>query len=205
MKFGRKLLLVSALTLPLIAAEATQAKAPERRGNEDVREIVIFGDEATKAEATQAPKPALSEEKIMLVHEAMMKAGLADRPIHEKLIRLNGELQTIMEAPKFNKKAFVRKSYEQANLRAQLEKHRATALASVASKFSPEERKALTEIMPPFFMGGMPMHPTRGMMAPAPQERPCKDCAKMKRQAKRRPVVIPVQPKDKDTDELMIK
>lgn len=192
MKFSRKLLLVSALILPLITAGATQAKAPERRGNEGVQEFVVIG-EVSKPEVAQ-PMSALSEAKGRLIHEAMMKAGLADKPIHEKLIRINGELQAIMEAPKFNRKAFIKKSNEQANLRAQLEKHRAAALASVADKFSPEERKALVGRMPPFFMGAMPVPPGGPM-----------HMKKAKRMGVKKPAPAPVYEDKKVMDGVIIK
>lgn len=131
----KKLLATTALTLALMTGSAAYA--------------------GPGGEGPKGPPPHLKEalaklpaEKAKLVEDSF-KAGHETRKAdHDKLKAIHEEIKGIVEAPKFDKSAFLAKLGEAHKIEDLHRADRDERMADVNSKLTQEERKVLAEAMP---------------------------------------------------------
>ena len=88
----------------------------------------------------------LSKEKIELLRSAFKKVHEDNKTVFEELHKLRKEQHDILVAKAFNKEAFLSVSAKIEQKRAQLAKSHAQAFASIADKFTSEERERLSRM-----------------------------------------------------------
>jgi|GEM_PF-4512873 Spy/CpxP family protein refolding chaperone len=89
----------------------------------------------------------LSEAKKELLHTTFKKLHESNKAVFEELHKLHKERHDILVAKTFNKAAYLSVTTKIDEKRAELEKSRAEAFASIADKFTPEERERLGHMM----------------------------------------------------------
>jgi hypothetical protein len=85
----------------------------------------------------------LSQAKIDLLRTAMKKAHEDNKAVFEDLHKLHKERHDILAAKTFNKAAYLSVSAKIDAKRAQIQKAHTEVFASIADKFTPEEREHL--------------------------------------------------------------
>lgn len=108
-----------------------------------------FAVEETKTPPAHAEALAkLPEAKRTLVQE-MLKSGKEERKANREAMKADqAEIEKILTAPTFDKKAFLAKTAEIEAKRASQHTKRSEKLAEVAGQLTAEERKILVEILP---------------------------------------------------------
>jgi uncharacterized membrane protein len=100
---------------------------------------------AEQQKPVQSDKPRLSDEKNQTLKAAMAKARADNKQINDQIKAKRKELAALMKAEKFDKAAFLAKNAEMQELMAKASRARTEALATVAEKFSAQDRKILAE------------------------------------------------------------
>jgi Spy/CpxP family protein refolding chaperone len=95
----------------------------------------------------------LPDDRQKILKDAFEKMHADDKASFEQGRKLHEELDAILKAPKFDEDAFLKKSDEIDALHTKMWQEHQKAVASVAAKFTPEERRVL------LVMGHMMMHP----------------------------------------------
>lgn len=85
----------------------------------------------------------LPEQKRQLFTDTVNGLKEANKDTQERVRTLHEEIRGILEAETFDKDQFVSKSEEMQSLKDKLQKARTETVASVADKFTPDERKLL--------------------------------------------------------------
>jgi uncharacterized membrane protein len=93
----------------------------------------------------KSDKPRLSDEKDQILKAAIAKARADNKQINDQIKDKRKELAALMKAEKFDKAAFLAKNAEMQELMAKASRARTEALATVAEKFSAQDRKILAE------------------------------------------------------------
>lgn len=85
----------------------------------------------------------LTEAQKELFHQTMLKVHEENQQAHEDMHKLREQMHAAMKAQPFDKPAFLALKSQIDAKRAQLEQNRAEAFASIADKYTPEQRACL--------------------------------------------------------------
>ncbi|MDD3289048.1 MAG: hypothetical protein PHX43_08660 [Alphaproteobacteria bacterium] len=172
MKLYQKLLLASVLTLPLLAAGASYASPQTGKHlNEGVPEIHIGGDECPCQECQRHGMMRNG-----MHDKADLKISREDQVAFETMARLQSEIQGLLAAPKFDRKAFISKNAEIQGIRMMMEQRRVAAFAAEIEKKPVAERRTL---FPAAFNNPMMFQPGPApAVAGRPAVAPCNDCVR---------------------------
>lgn len=152
----RKLLLVSALALPLMSAGAAWAGETEHPDN--MKPMPDRPHPCMMHDMMKGENDRLPEATRKIVHEEMEKGREEHKSTFEAIMRTHKELQALMASPNFSRDEFMKKSVELENLKTLAAQQHAETLATIAEKLTPEDRKIFAEHMHPM----MPMPPHHG-------------------------------------------
>lgn len=83
---------------------------------------------------------AISGPHAKLVCHAMKKSYAENKPLMEKAMKLHRKTQAVLSAKTFDAKTYLALTREMSALHGKMMDNRARAIASVASKLSPDER-----------------------------------------------------------------
>jgi Spy/CpxP family protein refolding chaperone len=100
-----------------------------------------------KSGSAECAHKHLSEAQIKLLHETMHKAHEANKGTIEEMHKLREERRNILAAKTFDKAAFLSITAQIEKKHEQLKKSRIQAFASIADKFTPEERERLAHML----------------------------------------------------------
>jgi uncharacterized membrane protein len=106
---------------------------------------------------------ALPDDKRKILMDTMKKTHEDNKALFDQMRQLNEERDAILKADKFDQNAFLKKSDEIDAIHDKFSKIHEKAVASVASQFTPQERRVLMVMghmmmAPHAFGGGMMMH-----------------------------------------------
>jgi uncharacterized membrane protein len=100
---------------------------------------------AEQQKPAKSGKPHLSDEKSSILKTAMSKARADNKQLNEQIKAKRKDLAALMKAEKFDKAAFLAKNVEVQELISKAARARTEAMATVAEKFSVQDRKILAE------------------------------------------------------------
>jgi Spy/CpxP family protein refolding chaperone len=96
----------------------------------------------------------LPDDKQKLLKDAFEQVHKDGKAQFEKAHKLHEELEALLKAPKFDEEAFIKKSDEIGDLHMKMWQSHQKAIASVAAKFTPEERRVLLVMGHMMMQGG---------------------------------------------------
>lgn len=136
----RKLMLAAAV-LALTAAAGTSYAM------EDMPEGMPMNDMGQGGKHMMMKKemmkvPGVSEESQKLLKDVRMKHRSIRKASHEKMKKYRDELKVIMEAEKFDKKAYIAKKAEMTAMKTKMHASKTEDMASVYEKMTAKERAA---------------------------------------------------------------
>jgi Spy/CpxP family protein refolding chaperone len=85
----------------------------------------------------------LSDEQKQLLHQTMKATFEKDKPLFDKMHEFHKQLHAVVAADKFDAKAFESLNTRIEQTRDKIRNDRVHAFASIAAKFTPEEREAI--------------------------------------------------------------
>lgn len=101
------------------------------------------GDWQASDSSAHGEHQPMSKDKIALVRATFKKVHEENKAVFEEMHKLWQQKHAILAAKTFDKQAFLEVSASLEQKKSQLARSQAQAFASIASKFTPEERKHL--------------------------------------------------------------
>ena len=105
---------------------------------------------------------SLSTEQMDLLHTTMLNTHEANKATYAELHELHQKQHDLLAAKNFDKDAYLANAAQMAEKRATIDKTRAEAFASIADKFTPQQREHLAHMFGHHYHGHWHHH--HGMM-----------------------------------------
>jgi Spy/CpxP family protein refolding chaperone len=120
------------------------------------------------------PMSMLSDDQRQLLHNTMKKVFEQDKGVIEQMHKLHKDMHQVLAADTFDSRKFVAISAQMSKLRDKIHQDRVEAFASIAGRFTPQEREMIAKFHRHHHHhhhdGEGRDHSMNGAMAPSDQE-----------------------------------